>query len=104
MRQHAGLHRQDAVFLLRRCEEARRAGRLYAHDSQRQGQRGRRVCRRALRRYHDNAGSAEGARRRQYRRDGRRKDYRVVLINVKFRGLSNYFGNPFYILRYNYLL
>ena len=65
LRQSAGLHGQDAVFVLDRPEPARRADR-----PRRAGPRGaavgrRRLRRRHLRRDHDHAGPAQGRRRRR---------------------------------------
>jgi formate--tetrahydrofolate ligase len=61
LRQPAGLHGQDAVFLLDRSEPARRAGGAYAaHPRGAPVGRGR-VRRGDLRRDHDDAGPAAGA-------------------------------------------
>ena len=80
-------------IFLRRPEEARRAGRLYAHHPQRQGQRGRGVSALSGDGWRP-CGVAEGARRRQYRRDRRRKDHGAVLIkagacSLRYRTCTN---------------
>ena len=63
-----GLHCQDAVLLLGRSDQALRPARLPRGGAQPQGERGRGLHRGADGRYHDDARSAEGARRREDRR------------------------------------
>ena len=61
LRQAAGLHGQDAVFLLDRPESARRADRPYRAGPRSQAIGRRRLRRRHLRRDHDHARPAQGA-------------------------------------------
>ena len=61
LRPSAGLHGQDAVFLLDRPEPARRADRPRRAGARSAAVGRRRVRRRDLRRDHDHAGPAEGA-------------------------------------------
>ena len=79
LRKSAGLHRQDAVQLLGRPDQARRARRLHRHGQAGQGQRRRRLCRCPHRRHHDHAGAAARSCGGKDRCDRRRPHCRTVL-------------------------
>ena len=80
LRPPARLHGQDAVFVLHRPQQARRADRPHRADPRAAALRRRRVHRRHLRRDHDHAGPAEGARRQRHPPQRQGPDRGPVLI------------------------
>ena len=79
LRQSAGLHRQDAVFAVRRRFAARPSEPVRCKRPLGASGRRRRLCCRGDRRSHDHAGSAEGSGGRKDRRGQCRYDHRAVL-------------------------
>src|SRR5262249_55458194 len=74
------VYRQDPIQLYHRSQRKGCAGRPCAWRPRGPPVRGRRICRRDLRRDHDDAWSAPGARCQQHRSDRGRPNYRAVLI------------------------
>ena len=66
--QCTGVHRQDAVFTVRRYEQAGRARGLHAQCARRASERGRGLRGRVHGRDNRHAGPAQGSRRRKHRR------------------------------------